>query len=621
MADTQFDMTEMEQIRARAMQLKRDYSRRNDQNDDMEDLILMRDDDEARIKRQDASAKYTVSPDARNAFIGALRLLIAADPLFSVPEEKNLPEVMDQADAIELAASRLWQAGGRARQNPTHYDVVLSILGYAEGVIAVTKTSEMVEQSKGGSSVGEAKAEELAELTPYVFDVWHPNTCYPEFGDTGMTFFYREVDKLSGSVMDEFGDAAKMALGDIGRYSDVTLCQAWDYENRHVWIKDQDPPLLQEVHGLPFIPVVDQLGEGSQLFSNYEDQRWPFLYTTLKSGLWERQNLALTVLYTIMFAIGSNPMFVYTANEPGKQLDFGWDKIGGVAQIDQGERLEALVKQVIDPSIMVGLEIAERKLSESTIFGQTIGEPLGGNAPFSMVALLHQAGRLPLVVPQRKASWAIADAVKMAFKWMKAEPEGQSYENIFGELKGADIPKVFELEAKLDIALPQDQLQQANVATMLSSGDKPLVSQSHAREEYLNIGQPQTMVEEIWTERAADMKDARYNEQQIMADEAQKQGLEEVLAVFAQMPPEMIPQILQGIIQQMQGPPPGEEGQQGPPQQGPPGQPPGPPMQGPPGQGLPPEQFQGGGQPPLPPQGQPEGAPILPPTQASPTEV
>ena len=32
MVDTQYDMTELGQVRSRAMQLKRDYSRRNDQN-------------------------------------------------------------------------------------------------------------------------------------------------------------------------------------------------------------------------------------------------------------------------------------------------------------------------------------------------------------------------------------------------------------------------------------------------------------------------------------------------------------------------------------------------------------------------------------------------------------
>ena len=188
------------------------------------------------------------------------------------------------------------------------------------------------------------------------------------------------------------------------------------------------------------------------------------------------------------------------------------------------------------------------------------------------------------------------------------------YENILGELKPADIPDVFELEAKLDIALPQDKLQQSNVATMLTSGEIPLISKNYARETFLRIDQPSAMTEEVWTERAAEMKDIHFNQQQLMMDDARQQGLEEVLQVFSQMPPQMIPQVLQQIMQSLQPPEQGAPGQEGPPQGPPPGPPPQ--QQG----GLPPEQFQGGGQPPLEP-AQPEGAPILPPTNASPTEV
>lgn len=581
--DGQFDMVLMNQVKERATYLKSLHSQRNTADDRYEAAFLLNWDEEGRTRRVMENSKITKHPGSRNALLGAIRLLIASDPQWSVPHDGNDTDAQMESEKIEKFAELMWKAAGRVRQQPVHYDVVTSMLTFAEAHIAVTKTSDMVESAKGGTRAAQIKAENIARITPYVFDVWDPRTGYPEIGAYGLTSFYREIETTSGQVLDEFGDAAKAVYHDTNkRYDSVTLCHYWDYENRFVWLSGEERPLIQEKHGLPFIPVVVQLGEGSRLFSKPEYQRQPFLYTMIESGLWSRQNLMLTVLYTLAFAIGSNPLYVYQANQPGKDLSIDWSRPGGVVNIEQGETLSPMLKQVVDPSLMTSYEIAQQLAQESTIYGQTLGEPISGTQTFSTTALLHQAGRLPLLVTQRLASWAIGDAVKMALLWMRADGVRGSagYKHEAMALKASEIPEDFELEAKLDIDLPQDMLQQANVYNILTGGENPAVSAEWARENVLNIGQPKAMQEQIWNEQAGSMMFMQFLQDQIQVMKQQQQTQQPM-------------------------------GQPGMPAQ----QPMGPPQ----AQGLPPEMMQGGMQPPemmppggMPPEGMPPGGGMMP---------
>ena len=535
--DDQFDMVRQREVMEYSTYLRAKHTARNSMLENMRKIYLMNWDDEMRAKRAGGhNTKITRSPDARNQLLGAARLLTATDPTFSMPQERNSDDAMQNSDAIEKWATQCWWEAGRIRKQPLHYDVVLSMLLNAEAHIPITRTADMVEYAKGGSKAAQQRAEDIAKRTPYLFDVWDPRGCYPDLGPLGLDAYYREVLTTSGKVMDEFGEDAKQLFPDGKRYTPVTLCQFWDLEDHMVWLlasgakSGRQPsayqrPIIQEKHGLDFIPIEVHFGEGSMLFDLPEEQRQPFLYTLWKSGLWERQNLMLTVLYTMIFGIGANPMFLYQANSPDKKLVTDWSTPGGLVQIEAGEQYTPLIKQVIDPSIMTGLEIAGQKSTESTIYAQTLGEPLGGNAPFSMVALLHQAGRLPLVVPQRKASWGIGDAVRKALKWYKSEPpKGGYYNPSLKALNVKDIPDHFEIEANLEIALPQDQLQQAQVAQLLSSGDRPLVSQRRAREDYLKIEQPDEEQESIWSEQMAMVMMAQFMEMMEQARQAGAQG-------------------------------------------------------------------------------------------------
>lgn len=508
------DLIMLKEAQDHGQQLKGVYSQRNKMYDEMERIFLMDWTDEERVKNVMQGVKITKSPDARNALLGAHRLMIATEPQFSIPNELNTPQVMQTASKIERAASAMWRAAGRCKRKPVQYDVVLSLLLFGEVYISVTRAADLVASASKSSKAAQLHAEELAALAPYLFDVWDARTCYPEVGPYGMSALYREVETTVGQVRDEFGEAAQDLSG--ARVDAVTLCHYWNHTHRFTWVDGMNQALVAEEHGLPFIPVVHQVGEGSQLFSDPEDQVTPFLYTVWQSGLWDRQNLSLTVYYTMLFALGANPLYFERVSVNGRHLEVDRSVPGGVVTLLPGEEYGQIPNRPVDPTILEGMSIANQKMQESTIYGQTLGAPVGGgNAAYSMVALLHQAGRLPLVTPQQAGGFAIADAVKMALRWMRIEPSGYMGANESLAIRTGDIPAQFELECRLDVALPQDNLQAANIASLLIKAG--VASTRWVQENVLKIGQPEQMQKEIWTEQAAGAMFGMYIQDQIQA--------------------------------------------------------------------------------------------------------
>ena len=79
------------------------------------------------------------------------------------------------------------------------------------------------------------------------------------------------------------------------------------------------------------------------------------------------------------------------------------------------------------------------------------------------------------------------------------------------------IPERFDLDSVLDVSLPQDKLQQANIANLLSTGDDPLMPKSWVREHVLGEGQPEEMQMNVWSEQAARMMMQGFYEQLLPA--------------------------------------------------------------------------------------------------------
>lgn len=136
------------------------------------------------------------------------------------------------------------------------------------------------------------------------------------------------------------------------------------------------------------------------------------------------------------------------------------------------------------------------------MYKQTTGQPIGPTSAYAMVSLLSQSGRLPLVLAQKKAQWAIGELIRMSFMKMKRSNRSFNTESL-GQVIDVTpdmIPKNLQVECKLDIAQPQDALQNANVAAILD--EKGLASKVWIQENILGIGQPKEMNKDILSERS-----------------------------------------------------------------------------------------------------------------------
>ena len=537
-------------IRDRCVEVEQNHSKRVEMCNELEKMFLMEWEDEKPNVAGREWIKITTSPEARNKALGAIRLMTATDPTFSVPFEKNDQSGKDMASKLEKAAAAMWDMSGRIRQNPIHYDGVSSAILFGEMHYGVNATADLLEHAKGGTKASMKRFEHIASLTPYVFEVYDPRTGFPEFDDYGLSSYYRKISMKSGAVLDAWGEwATKAGMNENDRYEDVDYCDYWDNQWHIVWIDGMGDPILMIEHDLPCIPIVAQRTDGANIHEKEEQKSQPFLYNLWKSGLWKRQNLSLTVIYSAMFALASNPTFVEKVQDENREIVSDFSTPGGKIRMLSGEDFYPLAKNIIDPSLMQSMDIAQRLIDESTIYGQTLGEPLGGNAPYSMVALLNQAGRLPLVTIQRRGSWAVGKAMELAFAMMR--DRGGSYKVSSQkspiDIKSSEIPEHLIIEARLDIGLPQDKRQ--NLQMAIQGVQAELFSKEYARGD-LNIELSDEMTEDIWAEKFAEVEFQKAY--QVELAKAQAEIQRQIQALQQPQIPQGMP-MGQGILPEMMG--------------------------------------------------------------------
>jgi hypothetical protein len=593
-----------EDIQAYASEIVAGYAERDALYIEIEDAYLL---NEVDMPNKDW-IKITMSPDARNKTLGAVRLLTAADPKWTVPRDKNRDDLEESiASDLEKAAAMMWAGAGKTKKTPLHYSAALSGLLYGQVDIAIISMNELVKAET--NPIKKKRLQKIARRTPLMWEVLSPKVCYPVYDAFGLAAHvtFREMKVID--VKNRLGTAAEEQTQGRKNTDTVEYYEYWDETWHCIWIGGSDEPLLLSEHKLPVIPVASAIVEGGDLFE--DEHKWqPFLYTTVKSKVHARQSLILTLMYSNAFSSGANPAFVYETNNTGKDLVIDFNTPGGVLKIERGESITPMKREVIDQSMKELFQIAQQKAEESTIYSQTLGEPLGGNAPYSMVALLSQSGRLPLVPYQRMVSSALTDAMMLGLDILRSQGTKKfkvGNESIGIDLDLSQVPEDIELQATLDIDMPQDEFQQARIAMEVVKNG--LLSIERARERYLNIGQSDDETKQIYKEKYVDF--LANLEFQKKAQEAQMQQQQQMQQQMMQgqqgmMPPGMPPQQWQ-MPPQMMGqqppmmPPTGPEGM--PPDQmmeGMSGVPGGMPMQQPqqppgmnPEEGLPPE-LQGG---------------------------
>ncbi len=515
-------------------EIRADYALRDTANRAMEDMFLLKEPSDL----PDADwIKRTLSPDARNALQGAVRLLTAADPKWSVPEEMN-ESLADGSSDMEKLADAIWQAAGRVQGRPRHYDAVLAGLLYGECIIVPTCTKDLLDAASGGLK---KRYEDVAAQTPLLFDAINPRQAYPVYDGQGLAAFH-SFRKMKVRDIIQRWPKAEAILGSKKGTDTEEIGEYWDYDNHYVWIQSGGE-LWNDKNEWGFIPVAAGITEGSDLFTESDQHtRQPFLYTLWRSKLWERQNLGLTLMYSFAMGVLSNPMFTWTSDDPERALPVDYSTPGGTMKLKTGETFQPLAKQVLDPSLMQAFEVANDKGIESTIYRQALGEPLGANAPFSMVAMLSQAGRLPLIPYQRMISHVIGDAMSKGLRMVKLHGEAFRVRDkkALVEIDAGQLPEAIEIEATLDIQMPQDQQAQAQTALALAGGDAPLMSKETARKRFLNLEQPEEEEQKIFNEQAMMLRMMQYFQQEAMM---MQQGQQ--MPMDQSVPPELMQQYAQ----------------------------------------------------------------------------
>lgn len=545
-----------------AQELLRDYADRDALLEEIDKMYFL--DWEDKPKGQDF--KYTVSPGPRNALLGAIRLMTSTEPKWNIPYDKNKDEAKGMSEEIEKFCSAIWYHSGRFKQEPLEQTAVNALLRYGLMVLAAYNTEDLKKQAtkRGTSKAQKKQLDRLTRRTPYLIEAWDPKGVYPEWGRYGLTAVYRVTPMRVAEIKQQHGEDCLVGLLDEHTTDNDSFyyCDYWDLTWHMAWISEHigtsgmnigKYPIMQEKHELPYIPIVVQSADGSHIDNKREYQSLPFLYAVKESGLWDRQNLELTVMYTNLYNIGNTPLLKHV-NPTEKELVLDFTVPGGRIPLDPGEELSQLQLDVISPDMLQGLDIATGLIEQSTIYSQALGQPLGANAAYSMVALLQQSGRQSLITPQKRGAWGMGEIFEIIVEIIKDDKSKDSAK-VFDQsnseiltIDKKDIPDDLIIEAILDIDLPQDTLTQANIAGMLVQ--QGIASRRWVREKILAIGQSDEMDQEIWTDTAGE-------------------------AMFNQLLEGWIREMIQGAMNPQQGP-----------QQGQTGMPPG-------GMGVPPEEQMG----------------------------
>lgn len=530
---------EFQDIRSYAEEIKSGFSERDGLYDKVEDAYLLRD---VGLPQYDW-IKPTISPDARNKTQGAARLLTATDPKWSVPRDKNKGD-MDEtiASQVEKAAAMIWAGSNRVRGKPVHYNAALAALLYGQVDIAVNVTKEIMEMES--NPVRKKRIERALGRTPLLFEVLSPRICYPVYDSFGLVAHYTYRSMKVIDVIGRWGDKARAVMANKKMTDSVDYCEFWNEEFHSVWVSGAAEPIMHVEHGLTSIPIASATIEGGDMFED-EEVYQPFLYSTIKSHFHERQSLMLTLMFSTAFSTGATPLTVYKTGTPDKELQIDYSQPGGLIVIDNNESLEPLKREVIDRSMAELYQIAGEKVNESTIYGQTLGEPLGGNAPFSMVAMLSQSGRLPLVPYQRMLSAVITNAMGIGFDRLRQSGNQLSISKNDSaiDLNLKDIPENLELIATLDIEMPQDNMSDSRMAIELTKNN--LISKERARGRHLQIEQSDEEDKQIMKEMIREIMLQNYVQQAVTQMQQQQ----------PQMPQQVAPMMDPAIMQQMQQPP------------------------------------------------------------------
>lgn len=489
-----------------AKQLEADYGALRTKQEKYEDAFFM----DWKERPSDPSVKITVDPSPHNKIVGASRLMSRTSPSFELPKDQNDADAKAVSSKIETMAKTMWMRSNTIQGITVERELAFTGFLYDEVVLQVISTKDILAQVQKYEPKDKydearqkhriAKAEANLKKTPFLFEPILPTGVMSLRSREGLDVFYSKRSMTVTAIKSDWGDAP--GLKGKKPTELLNLCDLWQDGFRYVWIESEKEPLFADAYGLDFIPIIHEIPEGLSFYDKVERRRHPLLYGLIQSELWARKNLMLTILATNMEALGQ-ANYIHEQGVENATVNVSHDVLGGIVEVEPGGKLYAMAKGWLDPAMLTWGETLNGMIDESTIFQQTLGEPIQGNPTFGANALMHQAGRLPLSPVQESLARACSKAMTIAFAWMKEKGfttyEDEKRKEI--KLSSKEIPDNLEFDVKVDIDLPQDVLQQAAVASQLSGGPDPLMPKEWTRTKILNEGQPEGLEETILKEQ------------------------------------------------------------------------------------------------------------------------
>lgn len=447
--------------------------------------------------------KLTPSPSGRNEVVGMQRLLNTSQFQINIEDDES-----NGADEIEEGLKAILRVSGEGRRGRIESDAALSAVLYGSVTIYAESIADLI-TVQGIKKYKKAHLLKKQKRAPFLLRMINTEESYPEW-DEDMMIAHTWKYKIRGANL-----AVRWGI-ETKHDQEYTVYDVFTPEYHVVWAEGMNKDIFTGEHKLGCIPIFTAYAGGSDLFHLPEEQMQSFLYAKAKGNLDKRENSVLTTMMTNLHQRGtSGPMVAIDPDNVPNQITVSY--VGGVRYIIA--KAQQIDDKIISPEIFQIKSVLDELSGQSTIQRQTLGENIGGNAPFSSLAMLANSGKLPLVDPQRAMEQVFTDAFNHILYRIKAE----TIEN--DQINPADITDDMEVTVSLKAKLPQDSLRNAQIAQQL--GD--LVSDAWKRGELLQIDDDDDMSKQQMKEQMKKALAAR-----LMQGPALDQG---VAAIMGQPQP------------------------------------------------------------------------------------
>lgn len=442
--------------------------------------------------------RKVISPDAYDAAMGILRLMMAAEPQITVASPETTTEDVVRDDVTERALRAVLRAAARAQEVDPVHDAALSAVLFGEVVLRVGNSADVAALAPKATR---ALMETRARRVPFTIECLNPGGVFTASDAFGLRRVVIVEETTTGAVREAWGTAARDLDGDDD--DQVELYDYWDREWRCVWVKDAPTPLIREKHELPFIPIVRRVVQGTTLWTRQDgEQVWPLLYAMYKSGLWNAQNIALTMVYSLAYAMGSVPFLALekeSQNQPDPDID--WTRPGVNVRLLKGQKLTRVVMDAVPQEMLQVLQLVEGKTPEMLIPKVVFGQAPGASMSYSAINLLSQGGRLPLVPIQERLGEALAATLEIVLRWVIEEGKPvELWES--GTLATLDPerldPDRLWVEVEISPDVPMDRMQ--TLALVNQAVASELISKRTGR-QWLHVTDDTAETEQILLER------------------------------------------------------------------------------------------------------------------------